>query len=268
MTRHPKAKSRARLLRSLYIWHRYIGLTAALFVVLLSVTGIALNHTEALDLDARHVQSDVLLDWYGIHAPEAISSYRAGTHIISQVGEHIFWNTRRVPLVEGPLAGAIAYAGLVVVALEDSLLLFTRDGELIEELGPATGTPAGIQAIGSDDAGRLLVRTGHGDYRTDENLLEWTAAPGSTINWAAAEAPAPELTQALRKAWRGSGLPLERVLLDLHSGRILGTAGVWLVDAAALLFLLLAGSGVWLWGRRRASSREHRAAGGNAHGPH
>ena len=51
------------------------------------------------------------------------------------------------------------------------------------------------------------------------------------------------------------GLPLERVLLDLHSGRIFGEAGVWLVDAAALLFLLLAGSGLWLWGRRHASGR-------------
>jgi uncharacterized iron-regulated membrane protein len=61
----------------------------------------------------------------------------------------------------------------------------------------------------------------------------------------------------LRSAWRGTGLSLERVLLDLHSGRILGEAGVWLVDAAALLFLLLAGSGVWLWGRRRASARVH-----------
>jgi uncharacterized iron-regulated membrane protein len=37
----------------------------------------------------------------------------------------------------------------------------------------------------------------------------------------------------------------------------MGEAGVWLVDAAALLFLLLAASGVWLWGRRRASARAH-----------
>ncbi len=79
----------------------------------------------------------------------------------------------------------------------------------------------------------------------------------SGVSWATAAPPDQELARALRNTWRGTGLPLERVLLDLHSGRILGEAGVWLVDAAALLFLLLAASGLWLWGRRRASARAH-----------
>ena len=62
----------------------------------------------------------------------------------------------------------------------------------------------------------------------------------------------------LQAAYRGYGLTLERVLLDLHSGRVLGSAGVLLVDAAAILFLLLAISGLWLWSRRRTSTRAHR----------
>jgi uncharacterized iron-regulated membrane protein len=67
----------------------------------------------------------------------------------------------------------------------------------------------------------------------------------------------PGLKETLEKTYRGVGLPLERVMLDLHSGRILGRAGVYLVDTAAVLFLLLAISGVWLWARRRASARTH-----------
>jgi len=38
----------------------------------------------------------------------------------------------------------------------------------------------------------------------------------------------------------------------------LGRAGVYLVDAAAIVFLLLAISGVWLWARRQASIKTHR----------
>jgi len=257
MTRHPKARSRARLLRSLYIWHRYLGLTAALFVVLLCITGIALNHTETLRLDSRYMESDILLDWYGIHAPATISSFRAGAASISRLGERIYWNTRLVPAVAPSLSGAVAYAGLVVVALDDRVLLFTRDGELIEELGPATGVPAGIQAVGTDNAGGLVIKTIRGNYRTDENFLEWTDTTDNIITWAASETPAPELAESLRNAWRGKGLTVERVLLDLHSGRIFGEAGVWLIDTAALLFLVLACSGVWLWGRRRASTHQH-----------
>ena len=43
----------------------------------------------------------------------------------------------------------------------------------------------------------------------------------------------------------------ERVLLDLHSGRLFGPWGVRLVDAMALLFAVLAVSGLIISWRRR-----------------
>jgi len=257
MTRHPRTRTRSRLLRSLYIWHRYFGLATALFVVILSITGLALNHTESLQLDARHVQSDILLDWYGIHGPDTIISYRAGTHAISQLGSHIYQDLQLVPAAEGKLAGAVDFAGLIVAGLEEGLLLLTAEGELIEQLGPAAGVPGGIQAVGTDASGKLVIKTAQGEYQTDENFLEWAIATESNVTWSVATPPEQELARALRDNWRGTGLSLERVLLDVHSGRILGNAGVWLVDAAAVLFLLLAGSGLWLWSRRRASARAH-----------
>ena len=90
MTRHPKSRSRAKLLRSLYIWHRYLGLSAALFVMVLSATGLALNHTESLHMDSTHVQSELLLDWYGIHAPDDLGSYSADSVLITEVNERVF----------------------------------------------------------------------------------------------------------------------------------------------------------------------------------
>ncbi len=59
------------------------------------------------------------------------------------------------------------------------------------------------------------------------------------------------LEQDLLYLYRGKGLSLERLLLDLHSGRLLGNAGVYIVDVAALLFIFLALSGSWMWWRRR-----------------
>ena len=49
------------------------------------------------------------------------------------------------------------------------------------------------------------------------------------------------------QAYRGGGLPLERVILDLRSGRIVGQWGVYVVDGAALLFLALVITGLWMW---------------------
>ena len=257
MTRHKK-KPPARLLRSLFIWHRYIGLVAALFVVILALTGLVLNHTDELGLDARHVQSDTLLDWYGVHAPASITSYPVGEHILSAVGKQVYWNTQRVSQVDGPLLGALRFSDLVVAAVEGGLLLFTPDGELIERLGGSAGVPAGMQAIGLAAAGTLAIRAAHGYYQTNSDFLEWRETNTlDNVTWTSAiETPDP-LHAALVAAYRGSGLSLERVLLDLHSGRILGNWGVYLMDAAAILFLLLAISGIWLWGKRRVSAKEH-----------
>ncbi|MDX1696691.1 MAG: hypothetical protein R3308_00300, partial [Thiohalobacterales bacterium] len=89
MTRRHKNKTAARRLRSLYLWHRWIGLTAAAFVIVLALTGLVLNHTTELALDSRHVQSTALLDWYGITAPDDIAVFRAGPVTIASIGRQI-----------------------------------------------------------------------------------------------------------------------------------------------------------------------------------
>jgi len=259
MTRSHKDKSHARLLRSLYIWHRYMGLFAALFVIVLTVTGLALNHTEELGLDSSTVQSDTLLDWYGIHAPDINTAYRAGTHHVTEVGENVYWDTAEIPGVTAPLIGVVENSGLMIIAVEGHLLLFTADGELVEQLGSAAGVPAGMQAIGLTADGNLAIRAAHGYYQTSADFLEWNETDDLDAVWAQSEEPSLQLKQVIQASWRGSGLPMERVMLDLHSGRILGSWGVYLVDAAAILFLLLAISGMWLWGKRRVSARQHRA---------
>jgi uncharacterized iron-regulated membrane protein len=258
MTRHRRKKPPARLLKSIYIWHRYIGLAAALFVILLSLTGLVLNHTEALSLDSRHVSTAYLLDWYGVRAPREMASFVTGPATITAVGKDVYWNIARIPQAATPLVGAVEFAGLVVVGIEGQLLLFTPEGELVERLDGAAGVPAGMQALGLTPDDALAIHAAHGYYRTDENFLEWHESENLDARWASASAPAPALKSALQQVWRGTGLTLERVLLDIHSGRILGGWGVYLMDAAALLFLLLAFTGVWLWTRRRASARAHR----------
>ncbi len=47
----------------------------------------------------------------------------------------------------------------------------------------------------------------------------------------------------------GGGLPLERVVLDLHSGRLFGWLGPYVMDAAALGLLIVAITGLLLAAR-------------------
>jgi len=55
----------------------------------------------------------------------------------------------------------------------------------------------------------------------------------------------------LQRHFRGEVLPVERVLLDLHSGRFFGRFGPWIFDTIAVLLILLALSGTWIWLKRK-----------------
>jgi hypothetical protein len=257
MTRSHKNKARAKLLLSLYIWHRYIGLAAALFVIVLTVTGLLLNHTDDIGLDSIQVSSPALLDWYGIHAPANIRAFDAGTLTIAELNGQLYVNNARLPNIEGTLIGAVALDDMLLAAIGNQLVLLTRTGELVERLDDSTGVPPGMQAIGISDNGTTVIRTAQGDYQADAGLMKWSRVSAMNIRWALPATLDKTSRQQLDNAWRGNGLPLERIMLDLHSGRILGQWGVYLMDAAAILFLLLSASGVWLWARRRASARAH-----------
>ena len=252
-------------LKSLYVWHRWVGLVAALFVIVLAVTGLALNHTEELELDARHVRTAWLLDWYGISLPDDVPAWRAGEHWISQWDRRLYLDTRDLgEHSDGRLRGAVAWNGLLIVALDRALLLLTERGELVEKLAGGD-LPARLQgaALAGD---RPVLFTEAGPYAGDVDLVTWQPLPDTSVSPTEPAALPTELAERIAAQWRGAGLTLERVVLDLHSGRILGQAGVYLMDAAAalLLFLSLSGSGIWIVravrNRQRGHKTGHRAA--------
>ncbi|MGB5587433.1 MAG: PepSY domain-containing protein [Gammaproteobacteria bacterium] len=250
MSRARGARSRSA---SLIIWHRRLGLSAALFVLVLATTGLALNHTAELGLDRRYLEAEWLLNWYGIQAPAEASVFVAGSLLVTQLGDRVYLGTRAVEEGVGTVGGAVEIDDLVVTAVDGDLLLLTASGERVERLGRKDDVPAGLTGIGTDSEGGLLLRTDAGLYRADEELLRWLAVDAVDVNvvWSTpATADAATLAE-LRADYRGRILSLERVLLDLHSGRILGRFGPLLMDLAAILLTLLAVTGVWVWSSRR-----------------
>ena len=221
-----------------------------MFFILLATTGVILNHTDALRLDSRFVQAEWLLDLYRISPPVVAPGFSVGDKIVSGLGDRLYLDTLELAEHEGPLLGAVQFERMLVVAVPDEILLLTPAGEVIERLSGADGVPAGMRRIGRDTAGRLVVRGAHGDYSADLERVEWRHEVDPEVTWAEPVTLPPGLRDRLVETYRGKGLPLERVLLDIHSGRILGAWGVYLVDAAAVLFLGLVLTGLWMWSRR------------------
>ncbi|WP_158675397.1 PepSY domain-containing protein [Thiohalobacter thiocyanaticus] len=252
MSRQHRRHQRLKL-KSLYVWHRYIGLTAALFVLILAVTGLLLNHTERFAFDSRHVHNDWVLDWYGIEAPERYTSYALEGDHITLFGRHLYHNLHELEGEHEGLIGALRVGDLVVVAVDREILLLMGDGELVERLGGSEGVPSGMRRLGLDSDGALVVEGGHAYYQPDADFIRWRHWEGDpdTVTWTQADTLPDKLYEELVEHYRGEVLPVERVLLDLHSGRILGRHGYLVMDIAAVLLIALALSGSLIWLRRR-----------------
>lgn len=230
-----------------------MGLCAALFVLLVTVTGVLLNHTVDFQFDSNHVKSDWVLNWYGIDAPEQMLSFAAGERSITLMGEHLYLDRREIDGEYRNLVGALHLQEFFVVAVSNNILLLTPRGELVERLQPKDGVPAGMQSVGVDRNGKLVIQGSHDLYQTDADFLGWKRWEGdrTAIRWSVPAPLDPQLKIALQNHYRGEVLPMERVLLDLHSGRFFGRFGPWVIDAAAILMALLALSGTWIWLKRR-----------------
>ncbi len=233
-------------------WHRRIGISSALMVLLLSITGVFLNHTEKFRLDQSYVNNEIVLNWYNIRPPQQPSSFNLDQMWITRIGDRLYFNDVELEQRSEVLWGVAMQQEMIVLALEDKLLLLTASGQQIEKLSGYDGVPAGITAIGMNEYDELVIKGVHGDYLVDLNVLAWEDYEEIAAEWSVEVAIPESLEQKLLNLYRGKGLTWERLLLDIHSGRVFGDAGVYIVDLTALLFIFLALSGSWMWLRRQA----------------
>jgi hypothetical protein len=232
-------------------WHKNFGVFAALFVIFLVVSGITINHSQQLQLNKRYIQSQWLLDLYQINPASEPVGFQVDDAWVSQIGERIYFNSREIAKDVKKLIGAISANDLVTVAFDGQLKLVSREGETIEHLTGTEGVPAGMKEIGYDDQGDVVIKAAHGYYHVNLDELEWKEFDFLDASWSLAATIPEELNNNLLQQYRGSGLTIERVLLDLHSGRIVGAWGVYFVDLIAMLMLILSCTGVWMWWKRK-----------------
>ena len=250
-----------------FLWHRRIGLVAIILVAILAVTGILLNHTETFRLDERYVESSLLLGWYGLEPKGEAISYDVGEHVITVLDKQVFFNSYPVTTAEQPFNGAVKAEQLIVLAFDSELVLLTHDGEFVERMPTGHGF-ADISRIGIKYKRPVIETSDPLYYMADEHMLDWDVIINEDIAWAQQTTLSDTKMQVLLESFRGRGLTLERVMLDLHSGRIFGDFGIYIMDAAAVALLWLSCSGLWVWWSRRMKlhkkrhyQKHHRKAG-------
>ena len=198
--------ARLSLRRVVLRWHRRIGMAAELFLLVVLTTGIVLQHPQSFGLRHNASHASWLLEWYGLPAVQPPQHFQAGQHWLSLVGESLY-----------------------------------IDGEILTNLDANK-----VRAIYSDgDA--IWLKHEEETLRIDSAALAATifpALPAAAEKLEISTPPAP-LAEAMDAVHARNGLPLERILLDLHTGRFFGSTGAWIMDAAAIALLYLTLSGIY-----------------------
>lgn len=243
-------------------------MSAATFVVFLAVTGIAMNHEDGFGLTEVTVESRLLLAWYDVAPKSEPIAFRIGETGRWAVGleRGVYLGDTFFPIDDPPMMGATALGRMILLASKESLLLVTASDKpaLIERLDSAS-LPGTIRRLGlehghdDETADAIVVETDQGIFRADAELVVWQRITDPIVVWSRAEVPPGAVLQQALESFRGRGLPLSRVIADVHSGRILGRFGPLLMDAAAVALLVLAGTGFYMV---RAMRRQPPPGGG------
>jgi hypothetical protein len=237
----------------LRIWlrrgHRWLGVVLVVFVLLLAVSGVALNHASDWGLDRRQLDWPWLLDAYGIHAPAPTASFADGGLRATLLGERLFLDDAEIAQEVAGLAGIAVLAPLALIGTNDTLYVVTTAGELVEAIDTTAALPGSIDRVGRDGR-RAVVESGGRLYRSDPDITHfaaWDTSARESVQWSSATLPDAAELEALQALYRGRGPTVERVLADLHSGRIFAAAGTLIMDVVAVCLVVLSLSGLILW---------------------
>jgi hypothetical protein len=226
--------------------HRWVGLSLVIFIVFLSISGITLNHSVDLELDRRYVSWSWLLDAYGLEVPDPAASFADSGHRATLLGGRLFLDGRDIGHQESVLAGIASLGSLVVVAGERTVYLLTETGDFVEAIDLGSELNGPIEQLGRS-GDRAILKSAGKLYRSDPDIALFEAwEEESSDHWSVATRPNATEMAVLETAWRGRGVTIERLLLDLHSGRVFGSAGPLFMDVVAILFIVMSISGLVL----------------------
>ena len=247
--RKPKRKKKMRG------WHRMLGMLTAIPLLWVLVTGVLLNHADDFGLNESKVTNPTVLEWYGM-APKSLPyEVKAGKHSVVEWDGVVFYNEQAVELTGEFLGAAPDGDGCVIVSSEE-VLRMAVDGELVEKLDELSLPEIPLAGVGVSN-GKTYLANKDGWHEPDADWIECLPNNDVVAVPVVKEVVTDEaLNERLLEKWVGEGLPMSRVILDLHSGNFLGSWAKYFYDFVALCAIVLIGSGVILHYRTSKRNRK------------
>ena len=211
-------------------WHRRFAVLVSLWLMVLALSGVLINHAHDWGLDRSPLPASLQGLLYGIelNADDGCGS---------------------ITIEDADCAGVFARLDLpngMLLLKENSLLLLDGAGQLVEKL---TAGQLGLDQLraGFRENSGIYLRDGQKTVFTDFDLMNRV-----TLDSQAAAALNDRYWQV--RGEDSQAISWERFFLDLHAARFLGSLAKPVNDLMAVLILVLAISGIWLYRNKRKNN--------------
>ena len=232
----------SRLLRR---WHKCLGLSSAIFLAFMALSGFMLNHGNSFNLDSTDISTPWLMSWYGLEPLAPDQCFQEKGLLFCSQGDIWVLTGHRLKSGHGEPIGAIRVAEQIWIATADEIYIYDLSGQPIDKIERGFLPRLPIHRLGTRN-GALVANVGSSTYVTGDGL-SWKRLPdNANINWSKLSSLVPEQKRKIAPLFAPS-LPLQRIVADVHSGRILGRFGVYLTDILGGILILLSCSGLWLY---------------------
>ncbi len=232
-------------------WHSYLGITASFFIIVLAVTGILLNHADDLALAKKSVDVRWVISIYGIRPPVDIQVFIVNDITLATADDQLYFSNQLLKKDSATLKGVISTPEGILAATSDEVLLLSTSGELIDTIDEFNNQKIGIEALGQS-GNKIVIKIHSGILQTDSSLTNWSKfTQDRAATWSKPVKPTVEFMQQISHLYQSHIISWERVIQDIHSGRMIAKTGKYLDDIVAILLILLALSGIYMWLRSR-----------------
>ncbi len=227
-------------------FHRWVGLIASLWLLVLASTGYLLQHSQQWQLDKYYINNSLILNAYGIG--EQFIAFQQDNQQLMQLDKQIIQNEKPTIKLAENINSATYYQNNWVIATNTQIHWIDNSGQILQSLDEMDQINVPIDKIGTHN--QNLVYLSNDKIYTVENLsivqdiIQNTQWPKITTN--------VQLKNKAILLTSHNYLTAEQMIFDIHAG--ITTPSI-LNDIAAISLIILSLSGIFLFFRKRKRNR-------------
>ena len=225
--------------------HKYVGFIFSIFILILTVTGIMLLYPNQFKLNNTYVSNTFLLKKYNMLSIDDVKKLGRISDDIILIDKSLYFKNTFIEKFEQDIKNASynKQTDTLIIFLEKKIYFFFLKNikdeiEVIDIQEKILNEE--ILKVGEDNSKVLILKTKSGLYSIiDAEVVK--IMNQSEIKWLQDNRPNLKKAKAYLEIHQGKGIPLHRIITEMHNGKIMGSflSYIFFLTSLSLLFLII-----------------------------